>query len=441
MHSSDNENSGEVDIFELTVTPPPTEPIETETNSYPAETLRQAMAHPHAAAGADVGEFDFGPSPQNDAEDDFDVGPSPQEEVADEFADIGDGAPGQKSGFLSKLFRKIADKVEQAGGSLLNNDAARASSAPDEPVAADSGVFEMTVPAGKPAEGPSAPDEPVITDSGVFEMAVPAGEPAEGPSMPDEPVAAASGVFETAVPAGEPAEEPSAPGEPVITDSGVFEMAVPAEEPAATDSGVFELNASPAEPAAADSGVFEISQPQAEEPASAEWEIGWEPEDGSPAEAEFDVSAAAPQAEEKPLPPPPLFTKIAHVCIYVENLERSVEYYSKIGFQKRFAFNKNGKLFGIYLEFGGGNFIEIFEDASRSAEAPGKLAHFCLETPDIDAATESLTARGVEFTPKKLGSDSTYQIWLKDPDGNSFEIHQYTPDSSQIVGIDVEADW
>ena len=156
---------------------------------------------------------------------------------------------------------------------------------------------------------------------------------------------------------------------------------------------------------------------------------------------EFDIGASVPPPVPAPLPPP-VFNRFAHVCIYVKNLNASIDFYTKLGFTKCFAFNKNGRLFGVYLEFGGGNFIELFEDAQRgSGAARGSLAHFCLETPDIDAAIKSLASRGIQHTPKKLGSDHTYQIWLKDPDGNDFEIHQYTRESSQITGRDVEADW
>jgi hypothetical protein len=42
---------------------------------------------------------------------------------------------------------------------------------------------------------------------------------------------------------------------------------------------------------------------------------------------------------------------------------------------------------------------------------------------------------------EKLGCDDTWQIWLKDPDGNAFEVHQYTPKSMQFTGGTVEADW
>jgi lactoylglutathione lyase/glyoxylase I family protein len=140
----------------------------------------------------------------------------------------------------------------------------------------------------------------------------------------------------------------------------------------------------------------------------------------------------------------PMFTKIAHVCLYVSSLERSMEYYAKLGFRRRFVFNRDGRIYGAYLEFGGDNFIELFEDPSAvraAGNGSGRLAHFCLETRDIDAVMKALTEAGVEFTPKKLGCDATYQIWMKDPDGNDFEVHQYTPQSSQLVGGDVEADW
>ncbi|GBU23119.1 hypothetical protein R80B4_03035 [Fibrobacteres bacterium R8-0-B4] len=307
----------------------------------------------------------------------------------------------------------------------------------------DSGVFEFNQPTDTDNAGPAESEEQVtvttvteVTDSGVFEFNQPTDNDNAGPAESEEQVTVTT-VTE-------------------VTDSGVFELGPSAEN----DKAVSTESDKPADTAPApevtDSGVFELQPPPAA-PSDAhdgrkgdEWEIGWEPEDDGAA-AEFDVSGsgeaqaqaqANAAAEPAPETPPPVFTKIAHVCLYVKDLGRSVDFYSKLGFQKRFVFNRNGRLFGAYMEFGDGNFIELFEDVSRSAVAAlGRLAHFCLETPDIDAAMESLSARGIGFSPKKLGCDSTYQIWLKDPDGNEFEIHQYTENSSQIVGGEVEADW
>jgi hypothetical protein len=37
----------------------------------------------------------------------------------------------------------------------------------------------------------------------------------------------------------------------------------------------------------------------------------------------------------------------------------------------------------------------------------------------------------VEVGDITLGSDGSYQAWLKDPDGNRIELHGYTADSLQ----------
>ena len=447
----------------------------------------------HAAGGSDA--VDFEPAAEN-----------PVIDTSDDTDDTLDYDFSQKkSGFFTKLFRLgTRDKEDDPNDLSLDDNlfiapppASGRTSAPGAntpPAAAavtDSSVFELGPPANKAvAETVDEPAPvttvPEVTDSGVFEFKPSTDNfVSDTVDKPTSSVTAAtevtdSGVFElgpsTDEPVSETADEPaSVTTATEVTDSGVFELGPSTDEPVSetadepapvtaatevTDSGVFELGPSTDEPVSetadepapvtaatevTDSGVFELGPSAAPPPHDAakggdEWEIGWEPEEEGAA-ADFDVSGAAPvQAAAET--PPPVFTKLAHVCLYVKDLGRSVEFYTKLGFRKRFVFNRNGNLFGAYLEFGDGNFIELFEDISRSATAAlGRLAHFCLETPDIDAAMESLSARGIGFSPKKLGSDSTYQIWLKDPDGNEFEVHQYTPESSQIVGGEVEADW
>jgi catechol 2,3-dioxygenase-like lactoylglutathione lyase family enzyme len=136
-----------------------------------------------------------------------------------------------------------------------------------------------------------------------------------------------------------------------------------------------------------------------------------------------------------------MFTRLAHVCLHVAHLETSCAFYAKLGFTSRFRFTREGKLFGAYLEIAPGNFVELFEDPSRTPTGSGSLRHFCLETDDMAAVMARLDAEGVPYTPNKKGCDDTWQIWLRDPDGNDFEVHQYTPTSRQITGGDIEADW
>ena len=136
-----------------------------------------------------------------------------------------------------------------------------------------------------------------------------------------------------------------------------------------------------------------------------------------------------------------MFKRIAHVCLSARDLERSVAYYEKLGFVRVFPFTRNGVVFGYYLKFAERSYLEIFEDKDLGPVVNNGILHFCLETDDIDAVMAQLAERGVAFTPKKLGVDNTWQIWLEDPDGNKFEVHQYTPASTQFLGGTVEADW
>lgn len=136
-----------------------------------------------------------------------------------------------------------------------------------------------------------------------------------------------------------------------------------------------------------------------------------------------------------------MFSRIAHMCLNVKDLQRSLDYYTRLGFESCFRFTRSGQPFGAYLRLTDHQFIEIFENPAMEAPINTGIAHFCLESENIDVTIEQLQKRDIAFTPKKMGCDHTYQIWLEDPDGNRFEIHQYTPQSLQYCGGTVEADW
>jgi catechol 2,3-dioxygenase-like lactoylglutathione lyase family enzyme len=136
-----------------------------------------------------------------------------------------------------------------------------------------------------------------------------------------------------------------------------------------------------------------------------------------------------------------MFKRIAHVCLNTKDLDRSLAFYTRLGFEPVFRFTRQGGRFGVYLKLAEASFVEIFEDPGLTAPVNTGIVHFCLETDDLDGLMAALRSRGVEFSEKKLGCDDTWQIWLKDPDGNAFEVHQYTPKSMQFQGGTVEADW
>jgi len=136
-----------------------------------------------------------------------------------------------------------------------------------------------------------------------------------------------------------------------------------------------------------------------------------------------------------------MFKRIAHVCLNVRNLSQSLDFYTRLGLEPVFRFTRKGGPFGVYLKLAEASFIEIFEDAKLETPVNTGLVHFCLETENLDDLMADLRTRDIDFSEKKLGCDNTWQIWLKDPDGNAFEVHQYTPKSMQFTGGTVEADW
>lgn len=155
-----------------------------------------------------------------------------------------------------------------------------------------------------------------------------------------------------------------------------------------------------------------------------------------------------------------LFESIMHIAFYTDRMDEMIEFYSKkldakIKYVTRFSayinrddrphFQKIAKedpnrIFNVYLEICPGQFIELFPKTYDQVEDVGwntrlGYTHFALLTTDIFKTKADLLARGlVSFTELSKGPSETWQIWYKDPDGNCFEIMQFTEKSLQVVG-------
>lgn len=132
---------------------------------------------------------------------------------------------------------------------------------------------------------------------------------------------------------------------------------------------------------------------------------------------------------------------IAHVCIGATDLKAVEDFYCGVlGLEKRFEYTKNGRIIGMYLAVAGRNFIEVFLADSVPTQA-GPVRHFCLEVEDIDAWITHLRSKGYAAPDKRRGSDESWQIWIKGPDGIDIEFHQYTAESHQLTGELCHAKW
>lgn len=124
---------------------------------------------------------------------------------------------------------------------------------------------------------------------------------------------------------------------------------------------------------------------------------------------------------------------LAHLCLIVKDLAASEDFYCrKLGLKPAFDFRReDGTKFGMYIHAGGRNFVEIFMGKPSPMSPTRSFQHFCLEVEDFDATIAEFRRQGVDVTGVKLGSDQSWQGWLKDPDGNVIELHGYTPQSRQ----------
>jgi lactoylglutathione lyase len=142
---------------------------------------------------------------------------------------------------------------------------------------------------------------------------------------------------------------------------------------------------------------------------------------------------------------PTMINRLAHLCFKTDQLDRMILFYRDIlGLPVKFTLkNRQGFAFGYYFACGGRTFLELFDQQGAVQQWGGEMVklpspatgacyqHFCLEVENLDAFRADLIARGVATTPITIGMEGSRQCWIKDPDGNSIELMEYTPDSLQ----------
>jgi predicted enzyme related to lactoylglutathione lyase len=114
------------------------------------------------------------------------------------------------------------------------------------------------------------------------------------------------------------------------------------------------------------------------------------------------------------------------VMVPTEDQDRSIEFYEKIGFEKR-----------ADIPFGGSyRWVEVYppEGVSGLALAPpregekveGKQTGVSLTSNDIDATHAALRDLGVDVDPEvmRMGDPVPPMFWFRDPEGHSLMVVQ-----------------
>lgn len=154
-----------------------------------------------------------------------------------------------------------------------------------------------------------------------------------------------------------------------------------------------------------------------------------------------------------------MFNNMMHIALYTEKFDEMIDFYvNKLGgkvksitrfgvyrgLNRGFLTEMGEKypdvIFNEYVEMAPGQFIEFFPAMPGQKPVPGfneylGYSHFAFTCDDIFETRKQLEAKGIVFdTEISKGPSETYQMWLHDPDGNKFEIMQYTEKSLQVIG-------
>jgi lactoylglutathione lyase len=127
-------------------------------------------------------------------------------------------------------------------------------------------------------------------------------------------------------------------------------------------------------------------------------------------------------------PPRPRFTGLAHVALYVRDIEQARWFYKELlGFGEPFQLNQpDGRLSLTFIKVNDRQYIELFPEAEPGTD---RLHHISIEVDNAEAMRAYLHARGVpvpDKAPKGRIGNSNFNV--KDPDGHTVEIVQYEPD-------------
>jgi len=123
----------------------------------------------------------------------------------------------------------------------------------------------------------------------------------------------------------------------------------------------------------------------------------------------------------------PELAGMAHVAFRVTDLDKSRNFYSRLGFEEAFQLADPGKPVVSYIKVNDRQFIELYERGAESQ--PLGLMHVCFEANDIGSAHDFYVSKGLQPTEPKKARAGNLLMLLHDPEGQLLEYTQYLPGS------------
>lgn len=118
-----------------------------------------------------------------------------------------------------------------------------------------------------------------------------------------------------------------------------------------------------------------------------------------------------------------------HVGLRIEDLERSLAFYTSVGYELVGTVPETELGSLTMLALPGDEFValELVHDPTHGRVEPGGLSHFVIQVEDVHATVAHLAARGVkaEAPGSPDGSADFWTAWVTDPDGYRIELVQW----------------
>ncbi len=118
-----------------------------------------------------------------------------------------------------------------------------------------------------------------------------------------------------------------------------------------------------------------------------------------------------------------------HVGLRVEDLERSLAFYTSLGYEVVGTVPETELGSLTMLKLPGDEFvaIELVHEPTHGQVEPGGFSHLVIQVDDVHALLAQLAARGVqaEEPGSPDGSADFWTVWITDPDGYRIELVQW----------------
>ena len=128
-------------------------------------------------------------------------------------------------------------------------------------------------------------------------------------------------------------------------------------------------------------------------------------------------------------PKRPRILGISHIGFYVSDLQKARRFYEDfLGFAEPYDLKRDdGTVSLAFIKINDDQTIELSTDPPKQ---DGQLSHIAFYTDSAEDMREYLASRGVKVPDKvPQGKIGNLNFTIKDPDGHSVEIVQYTPES------------